>query len=73
MYIKSYEYVQCALWAHKNRDDEDEAFWMEKALEAYRTERDQIVDVHTLTIWDIGELMDVDDILAGYYGDEAVA
>lgn len=43
--VKAYDCVQCALWAHKNHDDENEAFWMRKALKSYRVEREQIVDV----------------------------
>ena len=71
--IKAYDCIQCALWAHKNHDDENEAFWMRKALKSYRVEREQIVDVRKVTIWELGELVNVEDVLIGYYGEEAVA
>ena len=50
--VKAYDCIQCALWAHKNHDDENEAFWMRKALKSYRVEREQ-------------ELVNVEDVLIG--------
>jgi len=46
---------------------------MRKALKSYRVEREQIVDVRKVTIWELGELVNVEDVLIGYYGEEAVA